>query len=139
MVATITPGEVLLVDRLTTGMYARGEIVVFRAPIPGYAGDPFTKRVIGLPGERLVMRSGRVFINGRYLPEPYVHYDRRPAEGTTLSITVPPDSVFVLGDHRDVSWDSREYGSIPLRLIIGRAWLGLAFPFRAQLLVAPAY
>ncbi|HEX8938607.1 MAG TPA: signal peptidase I [Candidatus Limnocylindrales bacterium] len=126
MAATLRPGELLLVDRVTPGLLGveRGEVVIFHPPLSGYAGEPFVKRVIGLPGEHVVIHDGRVVVNDQPLEEPYVF----KGEATTtaqreFSLTVPPGDVFVLGDHRADSWDSRGYGPVPISSIVGRAWL----------------
>src|SRR5580692_9873861 len=87
----------------------RGDVVVFR-----YPRDPsksFIKRVIGLAGDRIRINAGQVWVNGRQLNEDYVP----PAYADARSypaITVPPDSYFVLGDHRSLSNDSRDFGPV---------------------------
>ena len=108
----------------------RGEIVVFK-----YPEDPerdFIKRVIGLPGETIELRRKIVHVNGQPLDEPYVHF-LTPAsselnELTSLDVrerygpvTVPPGHVFVMGDNRDNSQDSRYWGFLPMQYIKGRA------------------
>lgn len=98
----------------------RGDIVVF-----WYPKDPaksFIKRVIGLPGETVIIEEGRVYVNGSPLNEPYV-----PGEYADAShfgpASVPPDSYFVLGDHRNSSNDSRNWGMVPASNIFGKAVL----------------
>jgi len=97
---------------------SRGEVLVFKFP-----NDPtrdFVKRVIGISGDTVEIRLGKVFINGAQLDEPYVtHQDRR----TMASVKVGPDSYFVMGDNRRASHDSRAWGTVPLRLVIGKAWM----------------
>ena len=96
----------------------RGEIVVLR--IPGRQSAPLIKRVIGLPGETVAIHDGKVYINGTALEEPYINqvtYGNMPAR------TVPPGNVFVLGDNRNASNDSRFFGMVPFEHIVGRAWL----------------
>jgi len=98
----------------------RGDIIVVRPPIA--TTEPYIKRVIGLPGERVTFREGLVFINGMALTEPYI-------EGAVTSclhrpwcsLTVPEDAVFVLGDNRQDSTDSRSFGTVPNDRIIGQA------------------
>ncbi len=96
----------------------RGDVVVFR-----YPQDPtksYIKRVIGLAGDRVRIDEGRVYVNGQMLYEPYVlgYYrdDRSYPE-----VTVPAESYFVLGDHRNMSSDSRDFGSIPQQAVYGKA------------------
>lgn len=96
----------------------RGDIVVFR-----YPRDPsrdFIKRVVALPGEKVEVRSGIVYVNDQRLEEPYVlenpTYSREASE-------VPEDNFFVLGDNRNNSSDSHVWGPVPFDNIIGRAWL----------------
>lgn len=96
----------------------RGDVVVFR-----YPRDPsvdFIKRVIGLPGDRIQIVDGRVYVNDRLLREPYVPpmYDDYGNFPATL---VPPDDYFVLGDHRNSSNDSRSWGFLDRQYIFGRA------------------
>jgi signal peptidase I len=96
----------------------RGDIVVFRSP-----GDPnkdFIKRVIGLPGERVKIVDGNVFINGTRLPEPYIVYH---ATYNFSEKTVPSDSFFVLGDNRPNSSDSHLGWFADADSVIGRAWI----------------
>jgi len=109
----------------------RGDIVVFK-----YPEDPerdFIKRVIGLPGETIELRNHRVHVNGRPLEEPYAHYLPRPEGQVAGEITpddvresygpvmVPSGSVFVMGDNRDNSQDSRYWGFLPKENIKGKA------------------
>ena len=96
----------------------RGEVVVFRSP-----RDPerdFVKRVIGLPGDTVEIVQGTVYVNGLQLVEPYL--DRR--DNTTMApVKVEPDTLFVLGDNRGSSNDSRSWGPVPAENLIGRAWM----------------
>ncbi len=99
----------------------RGDIVVFR-----YPRDPrksFIKRVIGVPGDRVGIITGHVFVNGQALAEPYVpdeFFDSR----SYSEIVVRPDTYFVMGDHRSASNDSREFGPVPRANIYGKAVFG---------------
>ena len=95
----------------------RGDIVVLR--LPNRRSDPLIKRVVGLPGETVEIADGRVIINGQPLDEPYLDqatYNSMPAR------VVPENQVFVLGDNRGFSNDSRAFGFVPFADIIGRAW-----------------
>ncbi|MDT8070188.1 MAG: signal peptidase I [Terriglobia bacterium] len=96
----------------------RGDVVVFR-----YPQDPsksYIKRVIGTAGDRVRIEEGRVYVNDRLLNEPYVRPSYRD-DRSFPEITVPADSFFVLGDHRNMSQDSRDFGSIPQESVYGKA------------------
>jgi signal peptidase I len=127
MERTLEQGQYLLVDKLTPRVdpYSRGDIVVFTPPgeAPGES-VPFIKRVIGLPGDRIEIRDGQLLVNGIELDEPYV-YDGQPTEATgdQVAFVVKEGTLFVLGDHRSNSTDSRVFGAIPLTNVIGRAVL----------------
>ena len=88
-----------------------------------YPRDPqksYIKRVIALPGDDLRIDAGRVYVNGKLLPEPYVprqYHDIRSQDETI----VPPEEYFVMGDHRSISSDSRDFGPVPQDLIYGKA------------------
>ncbi len=97
---------------------ARGDVVVFRAPQS--PDRDFIKRVIGLPGERVEIRDGRVLINGRTLNEPYIS---EPPRYEMPPLVVPDGSYFVLGDHRNNSSDSHVWGVVPRENIVGAAWI----------------
>ena len=96
----------------------RGDVVVFN-----YPRDPqksYIKRVIALPGDRLTVDSGRVYVNGKQLSEPYVP-DRYRDIRSIASITIPPHEYFVMGDHRSISSDSRDFGPVERHFIYGKA------------------
>lgn len=110
----------------------RGDIVVFK--FPEEPGRDVVKRVIGLPGETVELRGRRVYIDGRALDEPYIGFDGAPpsaapeADGAEPDlrvrygpVTVPPGFLFVLGDNRDNSEDSRYWGYLPAVNVKGRA------------------
>jgi signal peptidase I len=99
----------------------RGDIVVFH-----YPRDPqksFIKRVIGLPGDRIRIDFGHVFVNGVELMEPYVPLDYQDAQSYPDTV-VPDNAYFVLGDHRSMSNDSRKIGPIIRSFIYGKAVFG---------------
>jgi signal peptidase I len=106
----------------------RGDVVVFR--VPDGTNDLMVKRVIALPGERISIRNGQVFINGRPLPEPYRRYEMHYFMHEK---TVPEGMLFVMGDNRDVSNDSRDWGFLPMNRIIARVWCRYQLPFRFEL------
>ena len=97
----------------------RGDIVVIRVPSQG--DELLIKRVIGLPGETVEILDGQVTIDGQLLDEPYTIGSTR--SGRIGRVIVPPLHVFVMGDNRDHSNDSRTFGPVPIDNIVGRAWL----------------
>jgi signal peptidase I len=98
----------------------RGEVIVFKHPDTPEVD--YIKRVIGLPGDRVEMRRGRPWINGKPLDEPYLNELYR-LEDTRPPIEVPPGEYFVMGDHRNQSFDSRGWGTVPRELVRGRAFM----------------
>ena len=135
MERTLEPDQYVLVDKLTPRFdaYKRGDIVVFTPP-PEWEqqdGTPFIKRVIGVAGDTIEIRDdGRVYVNGVVLDEPYVYADDEGGEpqATTAAPdfsewTVPADEVFLMGDHRSNSADSRAFGPVAVEQLVGRAWL----------------
>ncbi len=96
----------------------RGDVVVFR-----YPGDPsknYIKRVVGVPGDRVEILRGAVVVNGSRLAEPYVPAEFRD-ERSMSEIVVPQGGYFVLGDHRNLSSDSRDFGVVEREAIFGKA------------------
>jgi signal peptidase I len=96
----------------------RGDVVVFR-----YPRDPeksYIKRVIALPGDRLRIDRGQVWLNGRRQIEPYVPEEYQDSR-SMAEIVVPEDSYFMMGDHRSISSDSREFGPVERSLVYGKA------------------
>lgn len=96
----------------------RGDVVVFR-----YPRDPeksYIKRVIALPGDRLRIDRGKVWLNGTQLPEDYVPEEYRDSR-SMAEIVVPDNEYFMMGDHRSISSDSREFGPVQRGLIYGKA------------------
>jgi signal peptidase I len=139
MVPTLDPGDRVLVARFHYHLTApsRGDIVVFKYPL-----DPrvvFIKRLIGLPGDTLSLNDGHVYVNGVRQDEPYVQrVNGQPAptnpapalSGSTMTdpwslhspYTVPPGHYFMMGDNRLDSDDSRVWGPVPARDLIGKAF-----------------
>jgi signal peptidase I len=110
----------LVVEKLSYSFHEpqRADIVILQVPQAG--PGLLIKRVIGLPGEKIEIKGGKVYINEQPLAEPYL--SSQP-QRDMRAIVVPPEHVFVLGDNRGFSNDSRSFGSIPLDNIVGRAWL----------------
>jgi signal peptidase I len=127
MKPTLLIGDHILVDKLpkARGNIKRGDIIVF--PFPQDPRKDFVKRVIGLPGEVIELRDKEIYLNNGHLKENYViHTDQTiiPAEVRPRDnlgpIRVPPESVFVLGDNRDESFDSRFWGFVDINGIKGK-------------------
>ena len=100
----------------------RGDVIVFDPPTG--SDKPYIKRIIGLPGEEVTFGDGHVFVDGELLPEDYIK-DRttcRPARSDNCDVIVPEGNVYVLGDHRSNSSDSRVFGPVPVGNIVGKAW-----------------
>jgi signal peptidase I len=137
MATTLNENDRVLVNKLSYrfGDPERGDVIVFERP-PGEVGEikDLIKRVIGLPGERVTIMDGSVYIDGRLLREPYTNDLPTDAtincgSGQTAGIDTPsgmlvPDGhVFVLGDNRTGSHDGRCFGPIDQDLIVGRAFM----------------
>ncbi len=137
MQPTLYAGNFVLVNKLAyrIGKPSRGDIIVFRYP-PDPTQVPYIKRVIGLPGDQVHITDGKVYINGELMVEPYlVTTTNRGGDWT-----VPQNSLFVMGDNRNNSSDSRSWGYVPLGNVIGKAevvywppqnWGLLSFPTAA--------
>ena len=137
MEPNVQQNNYLIIDELTYHFREpkRGEVVVFR-----YPGDPSTfyiKRIMGLPGETVVIKSGKVTVNGAPVDEG--GYLKGVETFGTAHVTLAPDNYFVMGDNRANSYDSRAWGPLDRRLIVGRALLRL-YPFNHMTVFAdPAY
>lgn len=142
MKTTLLIGDHILVNKFVYGVKVpiidkeivrfsnpnRGDIVVFRYPV-----DPskdFIKRVIGLPGDSIRIQDKKVFVNGQLLDEPYAaHTDERilPASVNPRdnmdTVVVPPDHLFVMGDNRDESYDSRFWRFVDMQDLRGEAFM----------------
>ena len=122
MTPTLKVGDRLLVDKVSFQVREihRGEIIVFERPAT--VTEEFKdliKRVVGLPGDTVEGHDGGVYVNGNRLAEPYL-----PAGLTTKDFPpqqVPIDNYFVMGDNREVSWDSRYWGTVERKLVVGKA------------------
>ena len=127
MSPTLDRGDVVLVDRrLDVGELHRGDLVTFTSPEDG---RETLKRVVGLPGETVSVQDSRVFVGARELDEPYVDRSHWDAQYTG-QVAVPDDAVWLLGDNRGASVDSRVYGPVPLADVDGRVLLRLWPPGR---------
>jgi signal peptidase I len=120
MQPTLYEKDFVIVNKLAyqLGEPNRGDIIIFDHPF-NKDTEPYIKRVIGLPGETVKVENGQVFINDFPLQEPYIKAP--PSYKGTW--TIPPDTLFVLGDNRNNSSDSHQWGTVPLENVIGKALL----------------
>lgn len=123
MTPTLQVGDRLIVEKLIYRLHPpkRGDIVVFKAPPELKArnlNDDMIKRVIGIPGDVVVINRGTGFVNGQEIAQPYV---QNSADYSYGPVKVPADSYFVLGDNRNHSYDSHIWGFLPRKDIIGQA------------------
>jgi signal peptidase I len=128
MSPTLPQGAVVLVDRrgVDPARLARGDVVTFRWP---GSQEQVLKRVVALPGDTVVTVDAVLHVNGRPVEEPYVDFSEY--EGMfTAQVTVPDGAVYVLGDNRIDSVDSRDLGPLPLRAVDGVAVARLWPPAR---------
>jgi signal peptidase I len=111
----------LVVEKLSYRFHGpqRFDIVVLKMPSQGE--ELLIKRVIGLPGETVEIRDGQVYVDDNLLAEPFTDQSTRP--GRNGQVTVPPLHIYVMGDNRDRSNDSRSFGPVPIDNVVGRAWL----------------
>jgi len=135
MVPTLMVKDRLLVNKFIYRFMepSRGDIALFENQQGG--GDPLIKRVVGLPGDRLELRRGEVYIDGAFLEEPYLKRDAcEPGLPKTCSfgpVTVPEGHYFMMGDNRTNSLDSRFFGPVPEDDIFGEALVRFWPPGRA--------
>lgn len=130
MLPTLQIGDHILVNKFLYYFREprRGDIIVFKFPLD--EGRDFIKRVVGLPGETLEIRGKQVYINGKPLDEPYaVHLDANILSNPHSPrdhfgpVKIPPGHLFVMGDNRDHSMDSRFWGFLDIRKVKGEAFL----------------
>ena len=129
MVNNLHDGQYLIIDKVSYNPYLmeyvglggpnRGDVIVFKPP--RNPNEDYVKRVIALPGETVQVIRGQVYVNDELIEEPF---EPTPGSYTMPSpITVPEDQVFVLGDNRNNSNDSHNWGPLPIENIVGRAWV----------------
>ncbi len=141
MFPTFKDQEYLLTDKVTyrTRQPLDGDVIVFKAPIN--ENFDFIKRVIATPGQTVEVKDGHVFIDGKMLDEFYLPKEYTTAPGQFLhegeNYTVQPDELMAFGDNRDHSSDSRDWGPVPYRNIIGKVFFRY-YPFNvAGLVISP--
>ena len=115
-------GQYLLVNKMAyrLGEHKRGDVIVFR--YPNNPTQDYIKRVIGLPGDTIEILDGVLFVNGQPVDEPY---DQIPMLRNIAAQTVDPGNLYVLGDNRPSSSDTRTWGQLPQEFVIGKAWLAI--------------
>ena len=132
MEPTIMVGDQLLGQKVTLELgqdVSTGDIVVFRNPTSAGDHDVLVKRVIATAGQTVDIRSGKVYVDGQELDEPYaagLSYElaqQAPGVSVTFPYTVPDDSVWVMGDNRENSADSRYFGAVPTENLVAVAFV----------------
>jgi signal peptidase I len=125
MLPTLRPRDSLLVNRLAYRLQLphRGDVIVFR--FPRVEGREFVKRVIGLPGDVVEEQGGQVYVNGKLLPREALTDAGQEAEPAVSMVPqrVPSNQLFVLGDNRAASLDSRYWGPVDIHKVVGKAFL----------------
>ncbi|OGG02928.1 signal peptidase I [Candidatus Gottesmanbacteria bacterium RBG_16_37_8] len=117
--------EYIITDKISYrfGSPQRGDVVIFKAPVN--LEVDYIKRIIGLPGEKIMIAKGKVYVNDKLLSEPYLEEITSLFPGgfvqDGVTIDIPEEHYFVMGDNRPHSSDSREFGPINHKLIIGKA------------------
>ncbi len=119
-------GDHVLADRVHSraGDIERGDMITFLYPRD--TRQTYVKRVIGLPGDRIRIVDKQVIRNERRLVEPYVQHVNSSFDDhrdNAAEVIVPADSFYVLGDNRDISWDSRDWGFVPRTDVVGKPWI----------------
>jgi signal peptidase I len=143
MEPNFTDGEYLLTDKLTYQFSTpkRGDVVVFRAPSTEACAEDeceYIKRVIGLPGDEVMVSEGKVYLNGQLLDQFFLPEDFTTDPGSFcmegVRVTVPEGQYLVFGDNRSHSRDGREFGPIKKELILGKAFFKY-WPIKAMGLI----
>ncbi len=122
MAPRIASGEIVVINTMSYrwGQPARGDVIAFRHDAP--APETFIKRIVGVPGDRISIRSGKVYLNGTALSEPYVRY---ADDRSFPPVQVPAGSLYVLGDNRADSDDSRFWGFVRQEEVLGKVLAGI--------------
>lgn len=132
MEPTLLPRDRVLVDKFFYRLREtrHGDVIVLRYPLNPQRN--YIKRIVGLPGDTLEVKEGTLYVNGRRVAEPYIN---GVAQGNYGPFKVPDDSVFVMGDNRNNSEDSRAFGALKKAFVVGQALLIYWPPMRMKLLV----
>lgn len=119
MESTLAEGDIVLYTRINPG-YHRGDVVSVRIP----SGEYYVKRIIAMEGDTIDIREGKVYVNDELLTEPYISGETREDEGIVrYPYTLLEGQIFVMGDNRDGSMDSRSFGGVGIRQVKGKIWL----------------
>ena len=119
MMPAIRDGDQLFVER-NPDQLERGDIIIFYYPED--TTKSYLKRIVGLPGETLMIEDGKITINGTLLEEPYLPDEWKSQDSLSEPVKIPDGHYFVLGDNRRNSSDSRYWGTVPRDLIYGKYW-----------------
>lgn len=119
MESTLTEGDLVLYTRINP-QYRRGDVVSVRIP----SGEYYVKRIIAMEGDVLDLREGKVYLNDELLSEPYLHGELTNEDDGIVRYpyTLQEGQVFIMGDNRTESMDSRSFGAVGIRQIRGRIW-----------------
>lgn len=125
MQPTLYEKDYVLVNKLAfrLGEPQRGDIIVFNPPLAGET-EPYIKRIIGLPGDTITIGNGQVTVNGAVLQEPYLN----TASNGSGTWVIPEGHLFVMGDNRNNSSDSRQWGMVSLEAVLGKGEF-IYYPF----------
>lgn len=124
MVPTLEVGDRILANKFVYDFFEpeRGDIVVFES-VDENDDQTLIKRVVGVAGDKIRVRRGSLYVNGELQEEPYLNEHRQTPQDTYGPITVPEGNIFVMGDNRDNSADSRVFGPLPLENVEGEAFM----------------
>jgi len=143
MVPSLTEGDYIFTSKITYKFreMKRGDVVVFRSPTN--PDIEFIKRIIGLPGDEIMVNDAKVYLNNSIIPENYINSETPLVNNGFLqegvAITVPPEHIFVMGDNREVSSDSRIFGPVPISNLIGQVFYRYFPPGKIGSLQTPLY
>lgn len=127
MYPTLKDKDVVFVEKISDSIksFTKGEIIIFNPP--NDMASIYIKRIIAMGGDKLEIKNGQVFVNGKQTEEKYLPKEAQTSYGSFITddyiYTVPKDSVFVMGDNRERSNDSRNFGPVPVKNIKGHAFL----------------
>jgi signal peptidase I len=132
MEPTLLPHDRVLVDKILYRLRQprRGDVIVLKYPLNPQRN--YIKRIVALPGDSLEVKGGKLFVNGKRVVELYVNGE---AQGNYGPLKVPADAVFVMGDNRNNSEDSRAFGALKKNLVVGQALLIYWPPQRLKVLI----